>query len=80
MREVPVHSAGIWGCAAAEAFVVEAAFPSGVVRQGDRDFGIVSRCRQPGQAGRAGDVLPALLSCMVALQHPGGVGCWSVPR
>lgn len=71
-----VGPAGGWGCAAAEGSVVEAAFPSGVVMQGAHDFGIVSRCRQPGLSGRAGDVLLAQLLCSRQMV----LGSWSVPR
>lgn len=78
MREVTVDSAGICGCAAAEGFVVEAAFPSNVVRQGDHDFRIVSRCRQPGLSSRTGDVLPGLPSLLCSTQMV--LGYWSVPR
>lgn len=51
--------------------MVEAAFPSNVVRQGDHDFRIVSRCRQPGLSSRTGDVLPGL---------PSLHSCSAVPR
>lgn len=69
--EMAVETAGIRGCAAAEGVVVEAAFPSDVVRQGDNDFWIASRCRQLGLSGGAGDVLPGL---------PSLHSCSSAPR
>lgn len=62
MSETAAETAGIGSCATAEGLVVEAAFPSDVVRQGDNDFQIASRCRRLGLASGAGDVLLGLAS------------------
>lgn len=61
-------------------FVVEAAFPSDAVRQGDHGFGIVSRCRS--LVCQAGQDMYCLVSpaCTVALQFLGGVGLLECPQ
>lgn len=67
------------GCAAAEGLVVVAVFPSDVIRQGDNDFLIASRCDSACQEGQE-------MCCLVspdrtvALQHWHGVGLLGCPQ